>query len=136
MTRAVLEGVSFGLLDSLSLIRASRVPVHGIRVSGGGASSPLWCQILADVFGQDISTSQVTQGAAYGAALLAGVGTGVFKSVDQACSTTATRQQRTKPGPNGRVYPQYYPQYQELYRVLKEEFKEMAILAETPLKRK
>ncbi len=76
MVRAVLEGVSFGLRDSLEMIKALGVPIEQVRASGGGARSPLWRQIQADVFGTELVLINVTEGAAFGAALLAGVGVG------------------------------------------------------------
>jgi xylulokinase len=80
ITRAVLEGVAFGLRDSFELIKASGLSsIQQVRVSGGGARSPLWRQILADVFGAELVTVNTTEGAAYGAALLAGVGTGAAR---------------------------------------------------------
>src|SRR5438093_616054 len=85
LIRAVMEGVALGLRDSLELIRGMGLPVTEIRVSGGGARSPLWRQILADVFRTDVATVTTTEGAAYGAALLAGGGRGVFPSVEAAC---------------------------------------------------
>lgn len=83
--RAILEGVAFSLRDSLEILRQMDVPVSAIRVGGGGARSPLWRQIQADVYGQDVETVQAEEGAAYGAALLAGVGAGVWADVDTAC---------------------------------------------------
>ncbi len=85
LTRAVLEGVTYGLRDSLELMRDLGLSVQQVRASGGGARSPLWRQILADVFGTEIVTVNVTEGAAYGAALLAAVGAGVYGSVPEAC---------------------------------------------------
>lgn len=83
--RAILEGVAFSLRDSLEILREMGVPVSAIRVGGGGARSPLWRQIQADVYGQDVETVQAEEGAAYGAALLAGVGAGVWPDVETAC---------------------------------------------------
>ena len=85
MRRAVLEGVAFGLRDSLELLRAAGVPdVEEIRVSGGGARSQLWLRIIASVFDCNMVTVNITEGAAYGAALLAGVGGGIWPDVDTA----------------------------------------------------
>src|SRR3954451_5206979 len=77
MTRAVLEGVAFGLRDGLDLMTAAGMPPPAqIRASGGGTASELWRQILADVLAAELATVETTEGAAYGAALLAGVGAG------------------------------------------------------------
>jgi xylulokinase len=129
LTRAVLEGVSFGLRDSLELIMNLRVPVRQVRVVGGGAHSRLWRQILADVLEQPIFTVNVAQGAAYGAALLAGVGAGVFFSVEDACNRTIKAKLSAKPGPDAETYRKYYPRYRALYAALRQEFKKMAELS-------
>ena len=76
--RAILEGVAFSLKDTLTIFKELGIPVRAIRVGGGGARSPLWRQIQADVYGQAVETVQAEEGAAYGAALLAGVGAGVW----------------------------------------------------------
>lgn len=83
--RAILEGVAFSLRDSLEILREMGVPVTAIRLGGGGARSALWRQVQADVYGQAVETVQAEEGAAYGAALLAGVGAGVWPDVDAAC---------------------------------------------------
>ena len=126
MTRAVLEGVTYGLRDSLELMRDLGLSIKQVRVSGGGARSALWRQILADVFDTEIVTVNVTQGAAYGAALLAGVGAGVFRDVPHACQTAIQTTGRTDPGPAASVYADYYPRYRALYAALKDEFNAVA----------
>ena len=85
VVRAVLEGVAFSLRDSLTIFSALGVPVQSIRLGGGGARSALWRQIQADVYGQPVETVAANEGAAFGAALLAGVGVDVWSSVDEAC---------------------------------------------------
>ncbi len=123
LVRAVLEGVSFGLRDSLELIRALGVPIDQVRASGGGARSPLWRQIQADVFGTELVLVNVTEGAAYGAALLAGVGNGTYQSVDDAVSNTVHITDRTKPNAdNVQRYHALYDIYRSLYPDLKETF--------------
>ena len=85
LTRAVLEGVAFGLRDGLDLMIEADMPAPAqIRASGGGTASPLWRQILADVLDAEIATVDTTEGAAYGAGLLAAVGAGWFPSVEAA----------------------------------------------------
>ena len=126
MTRAVLEGVTYGMCDLLELMRALGLSIGQVRASGGGARSPLWRQILADVFDTEIVTVNVTEGAAYGAALLAGVGAGVYGSVTEACETAIRVTGRTEPGPAAPVYADYYPRYQALYPALAPEFEAMA----------
>jgi xylulokinase len=126
LTRAVLEGVTYGLRDSLELMRALGLLIEQVRASGGGARSPLWRQMLADVFDTEIVTVKVTEGAAYGAALLAGVGAGVYRDVAEACETAVQVTGRTEPGPAASTYADYYPRYRALYPALAPEFEAMA----------
>ena len=84
--RAILEGVAFSLKDTLTIFAEIGVPVNDIRLGGGGALSPLWRQIQADVYAKPVSQLKAEQGAAHGAAVLAGVGAGLWTSVDDACS--------------------------------------------------
>lgn len=126
MTRSVLEGVSYGLRDSLELMRDLGLQIQQVRASGGGARSALWRQILADVFGAEIATVNVTEGAAYGAGLLAGVGAGVYPSVQDACAHSIRLTGQTVPGPSASVYADYYPRYRALYPALAPEFDAMA----------
>jgi xylulokinase len=126
MTRAVLEGVSYGLLDSLELMRALGLSIEQVRASGGGARSSLWRQILADVFNAEIVTVNVTEGAAYGAALLAGVGAEVYDSVSAACAAAIQLTGQTEPGPAVSIYADYYPHYRALYPALAPEFAAIA----------
>ena len=99
LTRAVLEGVAFGLRDGLDLMIEAGMPAPStIRASGGGPSSPVWRQILADVLGAEIATVNTTEGAAYGAGLLAAVGAGWYRSVEDAAATSCTRRRSRLPG--------------------------------------
>lgn len=123
LTRAVLEGVSYGLCDSLDLLRELGVDVPSVRASGGGVRSELWRQILADVFGAEIVTVNATQGAAYGAAILAGVGAGVFPSVEEACQTAIRETSVTSPGSAVEVYRDYHQHYRDLYPALAPAFR-------------
>ena len=122
LTRAVMEGVGFGLRDSLELMRALELPIKQVRVSGGGAHSKLWRQILADISGKPIAAVSVTEGAAYGAALLAGVGVGVFHGVAEACRRSIKLRDTTRPSRDRRVYTDFYPRYRALYPALASEF--------------
>jgi xylulokinase len=85
VARAVLEGVAFSLRDSFAIFTELNVPVTRIRVGGGGARSPLWREIQAAAYGRPVETVAAEEGAAFGAALLAGVGAGIWPSVDAAC---------------------------------------------------
>lgn len=124
LTRAVLEGVAFGLRDSFELMKSSGLAeIRQVRVSGGGAKSPLWRQILADVFGCELVTVNTTEGAAYGAALLAAVGAGHFESVESACETAIHLTGSTIPQPEqGRAYETIYRLYRGLYPALRPTF--------------
>lgn len=126
MARAVLEGVAYGLRDSVELIRGLEVDIREVRASGGGMRSDLWRQIVADVFGVPIATMNATQGAAYGAALLAGVGAGMFESVPDACRSVLSVSDRVEPGPAVEVYRSGHLRYQALYRALAGEFRRLA----------
>jgi xylulokinase len=124
LARAVLEGVAFGLRDSMELVRGAGLgEIRQVRVSGGGARSPLWRQILADVLDTELVTVNTTEGAAYGAALLAGVGAGQWGSVAESCTAAIQVVDSTRPQPEVvSTYAELYPQYQGLYPALKETF--------------
>lgn len=129
LTRAVLEGVSYGMCDSLELMRGLGVPAEQVRASGGGARSKLWRQMLADVFRTPIATLNVAQGAALGAALLAGVGVEIFANVPAAAETVVRVVEEITPGPDADVYARYYPRYRALYPALAGEFAKIATVA-------
>ncbi len=124
MTRAVLEGVAFGLRDSMELMKQSGLgEITQVRVSGGGAKSALWRQILADVMDSELVTVNTTEGAAYGAAVLAGVGAGAWASVPEACAAAVKIVDRVTPQPRQvAVYGALYPLYRGLYPALKPTF--------------
>jgi xylulokinase len=129
LVRATLEGVAFGLRDSLALLRALGLNITQVRASGGGARSALWRQILADMFHSEIALVNITEGAAYGAALLAGVGAGVYGSVEEACAKTIRLTDVVTPGQEVPVYDDYYQVYRALYPALKQEFHEVSAIA-------
>jgi xylulokinase len=126
LIRALLEGVAFGLRDSLELIRGLEVPISQVRVSGGGARSRLWRQILADVFQAEIALVNAADGAPYGAALLASVGAGVFSRVDEACEQVIRVTDRVEPGGDVARYQESYEIYRELYPALAPSFKRVS----------
>ena len=120
----MLEGVAFGLKDSFTLIQQAGLgEIRQVRASGGGTKSALWRQIMADVLGAELVTVNTTEGAAYGAALLAAVGAGIFADVPSACTATIRLTGRTEPGPDAAAYADFYPRYRALYPALKDEFK-------------
>ena len=128
MSRAVLEGVAFGLRDSFELMQeAGLSSIKQVRVSGGGARSPLWRQILADVLDSELVTVNTTEGAAYGAALLAGVGAGAWPDVDTACDAAITVTGSTLPQTETvATYQRVYDVYRGLYPTLKFTFDALA----------
>jgi xylulokinase len=95
--RAILEGVAFSLRDTFSIFGEMNVPVRSVRLGGGGARSALWRQIQADVYGHEIEVVEAEEGAAYGAALLAGVGARMWASVDEACVSVVRVAKRVRP---------------------------------------
>jgi xylulokinase len=127
MTRAVLEGVSFGLKDSFTLIQnAGLGSITQVRASGGGTKGALWKQIMASVLEAELVTVNTSEGAAYGAALLAGAGSGAWRDVPSACQAAIQITGSTQPEPaQVQAYRQAYPLYQELYPALKSSFARM-----------
>jgi len=97
IVRAILEGVAYSLRDTLTIFAEMKVPVEAIRLGGGGARSPLWRQIQAEIYGRTVSLAAAEEGAAYGAALLAGVGSQVWPSVEQACAETVRVAEQVEP---------------------------------------
>lgn len=119
MTRAVLEGVAFGLKDMLEILKDMNVPIHQIRVIGGGAKSDLWKQIIADIFGQEIQEINTNQGGALGAAILAGMGAGAYSDIEEACATFIKAVGSVKPNKeNVKKYEKIYRLYVEGYKSL------------------
>ncbi len=119
LTRAVLEGVAFGLRDGLDqMIEAGMPEPAQVRASGGGTASPAWRQILADVLRTEIATVDTTEGAAYGAGLLAAVGAGWFPTVEAAASALVSATPVASPGADVARYVDAHDRYRELYPAL------------------
>ena len=115
LVRAVLEGVAYGLRDSLELLRAVGVEATSARVSGGGARSELWLRIVASTLGLPLERTAVEEGAAYGAALLGGVASGAFASVGEAIDACVRVRDRVEPDPEWRsAYADGYRRYRDL----------------------
>jgi xylulokinase len=120
LLRAVLEGVAFGLRDGLDLMIAAGMPAPSqVRASGGGVASPLWRQILADVLDTELATVNTTEGAAYGAALLATEAAGWFRSVEAATGALVRSTPVASPGPEAARYRDAHATYRELYPALR-----------------
>ena len=129
LTRALLEGVSFGLKDSFTLIQnAGLGGIRQVRASGGGTKGVLWRQILASVLEAELVTVNTTEGAAFGAALLAGVGATAWPNVPEACAAAVRITGSTRPDPaQVAAYRKAYPLYRELYPALKPGFDKSAL---------
>lgn len=127
MLRAVMEGVVYGLRDCLQIIRGMGVEINEVRASGGGGKSPFWRQMQADVFDAGVTTTNSSEGSALGVALLAGVGTGMYKSVAEACDTAIQVRSRQEPDrEKHKEYMKYYGIYCRLYNSLKQDYRELA----------
>ena len=131
MVRAVMEGVAFGLRDSMELVRELGVQINDVVLVGGGAKSALWRQIQADVFGRAVGTVDVKDAAPFGAALLAGMGAGIFTCCAEAVKTTVKRSGETAPIPaNVELYERSYSIYRDLYPSNKEHFHRLSHLSQ------
>ena len=129
LVRSLLEGVTFGMRDSLEIIREMGVTVDQVRVSGGGARSAFWRQLQADIYGLPVHTINAAEGPAFGAALLAMVGTGTYESVAAACDAAIQVTGVTEPSGARAVYDEAYPVWQQLYPRLADCFRQQARLA-------
>jgi xylulokinase len=130
MTRALMEGVLFGLRDGLEIMRGLDVRPTEIRAIGGGSSSDLWLRLQADVYGAPVRRLAVQEGAAYGAALLGHVAAGTFGDVGEAASVVRTLDEATEPDPSrARVYEETYEVYRSLYGSLRERMHDLVDLA-------
>jgi xylulokinase len=126
MIRAILEGVSYSQMDCLSIIEGMGTTINSVRLSGGGAKSPFWRQMFADIFNKRIATLASQEGSAYGAGLLAMVGTGAFASVPEACKASIKETATINPDPNSAAqYAKDYKIYGSLYPALKQIFSEI-----------
>lgn len=129
MARAVLEGVAFGMRDSLEIIRTMGVPIEQVRASGGGARSAVWRQIQADVNKAPLVVINVDEGPAYGAALLATVATGLYGSVEEACDATIRVVDSCSPDAGrSKQYDAWFAEYQAAYRALAPGFRRVAAI--------
>jgi xylulokinase len=121
IVRAILEGVAFSLKDTLTIFAEIGVPVNDIRLGGGGARSPLWRQIQADVYAKPVSQLAAEEGAAYGAAILAGVGAGLWASVEEACARFVEIASVVEPEKqDSETLQQQYRRYRAIYPALKQ----------------
>ena len=118
--RAIMEGVAFSLKDTFTIFDEMKIPVTSIRLGGGGARSPLWRQIQADVYGRDVEIVAAEEGAASGAAILAGVGAGAWATVEQACESVVRVAERMAPDHSASAtMQQAYRTYRKIYPALR-----------------
>ena len=121
VVRAILEGVAFSLRDTFTIFAEMNVPVNSIRLGGGGATSPLWRQIQADVYGREVEIVEAEEGAAFGAAILGGVGAKIWPSVDAACASVVRVVNRVRPNEaNAAVMDASYEKYGRMYPAMKD----------------
>ena len=129
MLRAVMEGVSYSLKDCLEVLREVGVGISEMAACGGGGTSPFWRQMLADVYNCTVNTVTSKEGPALGAAILAGVGTGVYTSVEEGCAEVVRQKNICKPiGENVEKYEMVFQVYRNLYPALKESYVKLAKL--------
>lgn len=127
MARAVVEGITYGMRDSLDIMRRLGVTARQIRLSGGGAKSAFWRQLQADIYGIDACVTNSTAGSAYGAMLTGGVGAGVWKSIPEACDATVRVVSTTKMRKAAvKRYDSLYQPFHSLYQSLSQNFREIA----------
>jgi xylulokinase len=131
MARAIMEGVCYGLRDSLETLREMKLPIDEARNTGGGSRSEFWRQMQSDVFRTPLVAMEIDEGAAFGAALLGGVAGGVWPDVPAACAAAVRTKEPVKPNRQASViYNRYYPTYRGLYRSLKRHFARVAGIVE------
>jgi xylulokinase len=129
LIRSVLEGITFGMSDQIRIMRQMGVKITQVRASGGGANSQFWRQLQADMYNAPVVTVNVAEGSALGAAILAAVGTGQFKSVPQACEKIMKVGGGLKPDSKlVKLYDNHYKEFHRLYAALKDEFQTLGKL--------
>ena len=128
--RAVMEGVACSLRDCLTIVAEQGVTLEQVRLTGGGARSGLWRQIVADVLGTELVITSSDEGPALGAALMAGVGAGIYGSLGEACAATVGIRERIEPSPaRTATYDRVYELYRDLYPALKGTYAKASALA-------
>jgi xylulokinase len=127
LARAVMEGVAFGLRDSVELL-PDTIHIDEVRVSGGGAQSELWLGIIADILGLPVRVVGTAESAAHGAALLAATGVGAFAGVQEACDAAVAVGHAIEPGPGTAIYAETYEVYRNLYPALRSDFAHLTAL--------
>lgn len=130
MLRAIMEGVSYSLADCNDILGEIGVEVEQMMACGGGGKSPVWRQMLADLYNCMVKTVKQTEGPALGVAILAGVGCGIYASVEDACEKIIHESLHNSPDSGqSAIYQKYHLLYQDLYHSLKDQFKQLSALA-------
>jgi xylulokinase len=130
MIRSVIEGITFGMTDALRIMQAMGIDIKTVYLTGGGSRSAFWRQLQADVYNVPVALTNSTEGAAYGVAMLAGVGAGVWKNVQQATKAVIDETERLKPDRDAaKFYAKAHEAYDALYPALRENFPQLAALA-------
>jgi xylulokinase len=120
VVRSIMEGVAFSLRDTFTLFEEIQVPVKSIRLGGGGARSEVWRQVQADVYGHEVEIVEAEEGAAYGAAILAGVGAKIWPTVDDACKAVVRVAERVQPTRESvAAMNEAYRRYRRIYPALR-----------------
>ncbi|HEY1683283.1 MAG TPA: xylulokinase [Tepidisphaeraceae bacterium] len=127
LIRSLIEGVTFGMRDALEIMRHMGISISEVRASGGGARSEFWRQLQADIYNTPIVLTNASEGPAYGVAILAGVGTGVWNNVEEACKACIKKPEKISPNKKRAMeYDRFFNTYEKLYGDLKSRFTEMA----------
>ncbi|MBN1299515.1 MAG: hypothetical protein JW997_07505 [Actinobacteria bacterium] len=127
--RSVMEGVTYSLQDTIEILREYNININEARASGGGAKSPLWCQIQADIFNASVLTVNLSERPAGGAAILAAVGSGAFNNLSEACNNIIKITSYTEPiKENVKCFQDFYYTYRSLYRLLKKQYETLTCL--------
>lgn len=127
MVRAVMEGITFGMADQIRMMRDLGVTIKQVRCGGGGARSAFWLQLQADIYDARTVTVDTVDASAYGAALLGGVGAGVWKTVEEACKEGVNIETTHRPTRRAvNFYRGVHATYQELYPTLQHSFRKLA----------
>ena len=127
MCRSVMEGVTYSLRDTLEILRSFGLSISEVRAMGGGAKSPLWRQMQADIFNASVLTMNIDEAPAAGAAIMAAVGSGYYGSIEEACDAIVKPKSVTEPiAANVAIYDEFYQTYRSLYPALKQDFANQA----------
>jgi len=127
LIRSVLEGITFAMRDSIEIMREQEIDVAQVRATGGGAKSSFWRQMQADIYQTEVVTVNSGEGPAFGAALMAGVGAGLYSSLEEICDELIVPVEKTEPDTqNAKQYDEYYQIFKNLYPALKQSFSDIA----------